>query len=183
MELKIEDMKNMRKAVDKCLTDLMKKNDITPAETRAAYDGLRLHDELCCRIEDCEKEEKKNEQGGMYSERGYSMHGEPYREYHITSYGMPDKSFGHPNYGVHGWYQNDYPSYPGYPSEFMNRSYCGDMRYGPEYSDRGRGYSRHSISDRAVSSLEQLFDVAASDYEKQELRKYISMIRNEGMRD
>lgn len=183
MELKIEDMKNMRKTVDKCLTDLMKKNDITPAETRAAYDGLRLHDELCCRIEDCEKEEKKNEQGGMYSERGYSMHGEPYREYHITSYGMPERSYRQPNYGVHGWYQNDYPSYPGYPSEFMNRSYGGDMHYGPEYSDRGRGYSRHSISDRAVSSLEQLFDVAASDYEKQELRKYISMIRNEGMRD
>lgn len=65
----------------------------------------------------------------------------------------------------------------------MNRSYCGDPYYGPEYSDRGRGYSRHSISDRAVSNLEKLFDVAASDYEKQELKKYISMIRAAGMSD
>lgn len=183
MELKTESMKNMKKTVEKCLDELMQKTDLTPAETKAALDGFKLHDELCCRIEDCEKEEKKSEQGGMYSERGYSMHGEPYREYHITSYGMPERSYSHPNYGVHGWYQSNYSGYPGYPSEFMNRSYCGEQYYGPEYSDRGRGYSRHSISDRAVSSLEQLFDVAASDYEKQELRKYISMIRNEGMHD
>ena len=183
MELKTEDMKTMRKTVDKCLSDLMKKTDLTPAETKAALDGFKLHDELCCRIEDCENEEKKSEQGGMYSERGYSMHGEPYREYHITSYGMPERSYSRPNYGVHGWYQNNYSGYPGYPSEFMNRSYCGEQYYGPEYSDRGHGYSRHSISDRAVSCLEKLFDTAASDYEKQELKKYISLVRAAGMSD
>lgn len=185
MELKTESMKNMKKTVEKCLDELMQKTDLTPAETKAALDGFKLHDELCCRIEDCEKEEKKSEQGGMYSERGYSMHGEPYREYHITSYGMPERSYSHPNYGVHGWYQSNYPSaeggyarLPGYPDEHMSRNI-----YDPYYAERGMGYSRHSISDRAVSSLEQLFDVAASDYEKQELRKYISLIRNEGMRD
>ena len=187
MELKIEEMKNMKKTVAKCLSDLMKKNDLTPAETKAALDGLQLHDELCCRIEDCEKEEKKTD-GDMYAERGYSMHGEPYREYHITSYGMPERAMyseknyrmprpmeyaGNPNYGVHGWYQSN-----NYPVPMDDRGY-----YAPEYTSRDMGYSRHSISDRAVGSLEKLFDVAASDYEKQELRKYISMIRNEGMRD
>lgn len=204
MELKTESMKNMKKTVEKCLDELMKKNDLTPAETKAAIDGFHLYDELCCRIEDCESEEKMKEQGA-YSERGYSMHGEPYRQYHITSYGMPeravysDRSYGNmnrgsygdgnysgaPHYGVRGWYQNNgYPSYPGYPSEHMNASYCDDpYYYGPEYADRGRGYSRHSVSDRAVSSLEKLFDVAASDYEKQELKKYISMIRSAGMSD
>lgn len=185
MELKTESMKNMKKTVEKCLDELMNKSDLTPAETKAALDGFKLHDELCCRIEDCEKEEKKNEAGGTYSEYGYSMHGDPFREYHITSYGMPERSYSHPNYGVHGWYQsNNYSSYPGYPSEHMNGSYCNDpYYYGPEYAEQGRGYSRHSISDRAVSNLEKLFDVAASDYEKQELKKYISMIRAAGMSD
>ena len=199
MELKTESMENMKKVVAKCLDELMKKNDLSPAETKAAIDGFHLHDELCCRIEDCKAEEEKKEPG-EYSERGYSRHSEPYRQYHITSYGMPERavysdrrygnmnrgSYGNPNYGVHGWYQSNsdgYSGYPGYPSEFMNRSYCGDPYYGPEYSDRGHGYSRHSISDRAVSCLEKLFDTSASDYEKQELKKYISMIRAAGMND
>jgi hypothetical protein len=185
MEMKIESMKNMKKTVEKCLDDLMKKSDLTPAETKAAIDGFHLYDELCCRIEDCEREEEKK-----IPEQGYSSHGEPYRQYHITSYGMPERAVysgmeysERPRYGVHGWYQsNSYPSYPGYPSEHMNRSYCGDPYYsGPEYMERGRGYSRHSISDRVVSCLEQIFDSAASEYEKQELKKYISMVRAEGM--
>lgn len=194
MELKTESMKNMKKTVEKCLDELMKKTDLTPAETKAAIDGFHLYDELCCRIEDCEAEEEKKDPG-MYAERGYSMHGEPYREYHITSYGMPERAVysersygrmnrghysGRPQYGVQGWYQNNnYPSYPGYPYEHMNGSYCDD----PYYADRGIGYSRHSISDRAVSCLEKLFDTAASDYEKQELKKYISMVRAAGMSD
>ena len=199
MELKTESMENMKKAVAKCLDELMMKNDLTSAETKAAIDGLHLYDELCCRIEECKAEEEKKEPG-EYAERGYSRHGEPYRQYHITSYGMPERavysdrryadmnrgSYGNPNYGVHGWYQSNsdgYSGYPGYPSEFMNRSYCGDPYYSPEYADRGRGYSRHSISDRAVSCLEKLFDTSASDYEKQELKKYISMIRAAGMND
>jgi hypothetical protein len=86
---------------------------------------------------------------------------------------------GRPQYGINGWYQSNYPSYPGYPSEHMNASYCDD----PYYADRGMGYSRHSISDRAVSCLEKLFDTAGSDHEKQELKKYISMVRAAGMSD
>lgn len=199
MELKTESMKNMKKTVEKCLDELMQKTDLSPAETKAAIDGLHLYDELCCRIEECEMEEKKPDQNMIYSDRGYSGHGEPYREYHITSYGMPERavysnrrygnmnrgSYGEPSYDDRGWYQsNNYPSFmrgysglPGYPYEHMNSSYCDE----PYYS--GRGYSRHSISDRAVSCLEKLFDTAASEYEKQELKKYISMVRAAGMND
>jgi len=185
MELKTESMRNMKKTVEKCLDELMKKTDLTPAETKAAIDGLHLYDELCCRIEDCEKEEDQK------MDKGYSGHGDPYREYHITSYGMPERSmyseknYGYPRYsdkpqyGVHGWYQ----SLPGYPAEHMNASYYGDSYYSPDYADRGHGYSRHSISDRAVSCLEKLFDSTESEYEKQELRKYISMLRSAGMND
>lgn len=189
MELKIESMKNMKKVVEKCLDELMKKNDLTPAETKAAIDGLHLYDELCCRIEDCEKEE--SEVQAAYSERsyrgGYSGCGDPYREYHITSYGMPERAIysdrgsgqmsrggsrsysGKPNYGVTGWYQNNYS---GYPMEHMEQRYYGD-----EYSDRSRGYSRHSISDRLISEAEKMMDSTESEYERQELHKYIRMIR------
>lgn len=194
MELKTESMKNMKKVVEKCLDELMKKPDLTPAETKAAIDGFHLYDELCCRIEDCEMEEEKKDPGA-YSERGYSRHGDPYREYHITSYGMPeravysDRSYANmnrgyssaPQYGVHGWYQSNYEpramerysGYPGYPREHMNVSYCDD----PYYAERGRGYSGHSIGDRFISMAEKLMDSTESDYERQELQKYIRAIR------
>ena len=165
MELKTESMENMKKVVAKCLDELMSKSDLTPAETKAALDGFKLHDELCCRIEDCKAVEES-------PERGYSGHDVPYRQYHITSYGMPagmysersygrrmsheNRSYGYsegPQYGVRGWYQsNDYPV----P---MN------------------GYSRHSIGDRVISMVEKMMDSTESEYERQELQKYIRTIR------
>lgn len=176
MELKIESMENAKKVVEQCLEQLMKKPDLTPAETKALLDGLYLHDELCCRLEDCKKEE--------YSERGYSGYYDPHRQYHITSFGMPERSmydsrsYGHMmSRGTRGWYEPN-------SMRSMNGSYCDDPNYyGGEYSDRGRGYSRHSISDRVVSMVENMMDTAKSDYERQELEKYIRAIRAMGMND
>lgn len=161
---------------------ILKKDDLTPEETKAAIDGFKLHDELCCRIEDCEMDERD-------MKNGYSGHDVPDRQYHITSYGMPDRAMsersygsmshgdrmmdysGAPHYGVHGWYQNDKP--------MMNnnmRSYNN-----PDYSDRSYGYSRHSVSDRVVSMVEKMMDSVESDYERQELQKYIRTIRAMGL--
>lgn len=180
MELKTESMKNMKKVVEKCLDDLMKKSDLTPAETKAAIDGFKLYDELCCRIEDCEMEED-------YSEKRYSGNDFPHHKYHITSYGMPERAFSdrsygqmtytdRPQYGNREWYQSNY--YPE-PDHGMRSYYGGN----PEYSERRRGYSRHSISDRVVSMVENMMDSAESDYERQELQKYIRAIRAMGMTD
>ena len=180
MELKTESMKNMKKVVEHCLEELMKKQDLTPAETKAAIDGFHLYDELCCRIEDCETEEKD---ARNMMDSGYSGYGEPYREYHITSYGMPERAIysnrsygnmnrgyymdggmnysGAPHYGVRGWYQNNgYSGLPGYPTEHINA-----------------GYSRHSIGDRIVSLMEKEMDKAESEYEREEIRKFIRMVR------
>lgn len=186
MELKTESMKNMKTVVEKCLDDLMKKTDLTPSETKAALDGFKLYDELCCRIEDCQMEEDN-------SRNNYSGSDAPYRQYHITSYGMPERAVsgrsyssmsytdgggysGTPQYGVHGWYQsNHYPE-----ANNGMRGYYGD---GSEYSERRRGYSRHSISDRVISMVEHMMDTAESDYERQELQKYIRAIRAMGMSD
>ena len=166
MELKIASMENMKKVVEKCLDDLMKKSDLTPAETKTALDGFKLYDELCCRIEDCKNVEEQ-------PERGYSGNSTP-RHYHMTSYGLPEMARSERNYhDSRDWYQgNNYPM-------SMNgmRGYCDDpYYYGSEYSER-RGYSRHSIGDRVVSMVEGMMDSAKSDYERQELQKYIRTIR------
>lgn len=201
MEMKTESMQNMKKVVEKCLDELMKKSDLTPAETKAALDGFKLYDELCCRIEDCKIEED-------YSERGYSGSDMPNRQYHITSYGMPERALysdrsyrrmSHANNSggsYNGSYEGSNRSYNnsngggsyaysgepyyGYPATYqignnpqsMNGSYYGD----PEYSER-RGSSRHSIGDRVISMVEKMMDEASSDYERQELQKYIRTIR------
>ena len=171
MELKIESMKNLKQVVEKCLDELMKKSDLTPSETKTALDAFRLHDELCCRIEDCMKEEDR-------SENGYSGHGEPYRQYHITSYGMPERAIHMSRADMtgrnNGWYDTDVS---------MRSMSHEDPYYRDGYSDRRRGYSRHSISDRVVSMIEDMMDTAKSDYEQQELQKYIRAIRAMGMSD
>ena len=59
MELKTESMENMKKVVAKCLDELMQKNDLTPAETKAAIDGLP-----------CEKPDKPVGEGAKISVRG-----------------------------------------------------------------------------------------------------------------
>lgn len=58
-------------------------------------------------------------------------------------------------------------------------SNCGPdpYYYGPEYSDRGMGYSRHSIGDRIIAMMEREMDSTESPYEKEELRKFMKLIR------
>ena len=179
--LDVDSMKNLKGTVEKCLKDLAQKSDLTPQETKAALDGMELREILKCEIED-----RKMLEHQEYSERGYSGHEQPYRQYHITSYGMPIRmnsmSYGYPmphisyadrdysgDYGVNGWYRSG-----------DGRSYCGPdyYNYSPEYSDRGRGYSRHSIGDRVVEKIEHMMDGTDSQYEKEELRKFIRMVRS-----
>lgn len=159
-EIDLESMKKLKKNVLKCINDLGKQNDLNPQETRAALDGAELYDWLCGIIGDCEMDEE-------YSNR--MPHGRSYRS-------MPMRG--------HGWYSG----YPGYPREHMNGAYCppDDPYYyegdGAGYSEsrnsmRGHGYSRHSIGDRVVSMIEKEMDNAESDYEKEELRKFIRMVR------
>lgn len=49
--------------------------------------------------------------------------------------------------------------------------------YGYDY-----GYSGHSIEDRAVDSLERMMDTAGSDYEREQLKKFIRQIREDEMK-
>lgn len=153
-----DSLKNLKKTVAKCIADLGKKSDLSPQETKAAYDGACLYDWLCMMTEE---NDMVPESDYGYSERRYSMHA----PMHHMPVNYPMMSRG-------------YSGYPGYPSEFMNGSYCDPYQYGRmSRSGNGEGYSRHSIGDRAVDCLEKLMDQAGGEYEKEKLHQFIRMIR------
>ena len=161
--MEVESMKKLKTAVEKCLMELSQKPDLSPAETKAALDGMELRELLKCEIDDCKMKENKE-----YSERGYSGHDVPYRQYHVTSYGMPFRmtyADGMTNRSMHDGYSGDYGVQGWYRSD------------SPEYSER-RGYSRHSIGDRVVEKLEHMMDNTDSNYEREELQKFMRMIRS-----
>lgn len=86
-----------------------------------------------------------------YSNRGYSMSDDPYRRWEIRSY-------------------NSRRRYP-------RHSMIGDDR-DDFYGNGDRGYSRHSIKDRAVNVLERLMDEAGSDYERQKVRDFVRYVES-----
>lgn len=46
------------------------------------------------------------------------------------------------------------------------------------YVSRGNGYSGHSVNDKMIAKLEMAYDDAASQYEREEIRKEIDHLRN-----
>ena len=101
-----------------------------------------------------EKINKICEQEGYdegYSQRrmgSYSYKDEPYRRWEIMSYKDG---------------RSDY-----YPT-----SYGHDL-----LMDRPSDYSRHSIKDRAIDTLERLMANASSDYERQKIKEYIHKVES-----
>lgn len=198
--MEVESLKKLKSTVEKCIEELSKKQDLTPQETRALVDGLMAREKLCMEIEDCEAGDYKDTDE-MYSERSsYRRHGS--YAWNTRTGGSYDNgmsgnamtgngSYGKPMHDNGGWYQsngqnqmmNGQSGLPGYPTQHMNQSYCDPYYYGGDMGMRGHGYSRHSVSDRAIEQLEHMMDTSESDYERQELRKYIKMIRAAGMTD
>lgn len=163
----VEAFKKVKQITEKNLEELGKKSDLNPSETKAFKDALELLDMIECKMQECEMKENG------YSQ--YSGHGEMYatpRRYNIVSYGAPQGGMGYNDYG------------PMMGSAYYDPMYYGDsMRNGRSYMDRAyygdmRGASRHSINDRAVACLEKEMDGAKSEYEKQQLHRFIEMIRS-----
>lgn len=170
--MEMEAMKKLKTAVEKCLDELAKKSDLTPAETKAALDGMELREMLMCEMDNCKMQEEKE-----YSERGYSRSDHPYRQYHITSFGRPVRMM-YPEENYNGDYSGDYGVNGWYRSNNGGGSYHSEPYYAAEYSDRGRGYSRHSIGDRIIAMMEREMDTTDSSYEREEIKKFIRMIRS-----
>ena len=173
MEFEVDSLKKLKNATVKNINELGKKNDLTSAETKALVDGFNLMDRLCCEIEGCEMKETEKSDKSEYSGHG-EMYATP-RRYSITSYSQPhgrmsyddgrrfyDRSYGYMDNGRSYAYDHSM-TYP-----YMDPMQYGDMR----------GYSRHSIGDRAISCLEHEMDGLGSDYERREMRRFIEMIRS-----
>ena len=189
MEFEKDALKNIKKNIVKNINELGKKNDLTPAETKAMMDGFDAYDRTCIELEECEMKEHEGEDMKS-SYRSYSMHGdEPFRRYEIKSYGdrpsmrnygrnrmMPRYSG---DYGVEEWYRS------GDDRMYQAGVYPLEREEGMMYPERGgmsaaehREYSRHSIADRVISIIEKSSDLGQmTPFEKDEVRRIISMIR------
>lgn len=164
--MEMESLKKILATVEKTIQALDNKNDFNPSETQALLNGMQLRELLLCELEDCKRKDQMEE----YAERGYSRHDHPYRRYNITAYG------GRPTSVMYSGDRSYYdPYYDEWDSRDMYYGVPGQVPHG-SVSTRG-GYSRHSIGDRVVEKLEQMMDGAGSDYEKEELHKFIRMIR------
>lgn len=155
MAFGMNEMKKLLEITETNLEEMCKKPSPTPAETKACKDGMELRAMLKCEIEECNAKEHGEEYSGY---RAFPRH------YSMTAYGMHD----------------GYSGYPGQPRDW-NGPYASGMPYddGRRSYGEDRGYSRHSIGDRAVEKLEHLMDTTGSAYEKEELRKFIGMIKRE----
>lgn len=160
--MEVESLKKLQKLTEKCITDLTKKQDISPSETEAAKKGFELLDLIEYEIKKCEMKENGYSQYSGHDE----MQANP-RRYNIVSYGNSYPMGNRSN----GYYMDG----PYYSRDGRSNGY-GPMI--PEYYGDQRGMSRHSINDRAVSCIEKMMDEAKSDYERQQLYRFIEMIRS-----
>lgn len=165
--------------IDKCLEELFEKKDLTPAEQKSALEGMQLREMICMEIENCKMQEQNG--GEMYS--GYRAFP---RHYSMTAYGMePERMSGYrgqprDSMGRYSGEGDSYGESRGMPYADGRRSYGNEQgrSYGEGERNYGNdGYSRHSIGDRAVEKLEHLMDTTRSNYEKEELHKFIRMIK------
>lgn len=161
---------NLEDLVSDSLKELVKKGDLSPTELERAEKAVCLMEKLV-----------KLKEGG-YAEDGYSM-----RSYNRGR--SMDNNMG--GYVYSGRYNNRSIDYmPNsymmeYPESYARGRDPNTGRYvSRDYGYSGRryydmGYSGHSIEDRAVDCLEQMMDSAASDYERDVIKRYIRMIRSD----
>lgn len=85
-----------------------------------------------------------------------------------------------------GEYSYEYGDYSNRRGRSMTTGRYASRDYGPvepyqndpRMRSYERGYSGHSIKDRAVSKLEMMYDDAKTDHERQMLTEYINMIES-----
>jgi hypothetical protein len=80
------------------------------------------------------------------------------------------------------WPSNQYDDYSTRPHMTgryqVNGSYDrGRSPVTGRYVSRDHGYSGHSINDRMISQLENMYDEAKTEYEREEVRKEIDRLR------
>lgn len=168
----VEALKKAKQVTEKNIDELAKKSDLNPSETKAFKDALELLDLIECKMQECEMKENGYSQYSGAGEMGYATP----RRYNIVSYARPR---GRMSYGPPMMYDEAYcgPMYYGDESMMSRRSMNGGMTPG-YYADSMRGYSGHSVKDRAIACLEKEFGTSGSEYELQQLHRYTDLIRS-----
>ena len=76
---------------------------------------------------------------------------------------------------------------PRYSGRNGDMNYAGNMNFDGNYSGRrspatgrymSRGYSGHSIHDRMIASLENMYGEAQNQHEEEEIQRWIDRLRN-----
>lgn len=154
MELNYNTLDDLNKLIEKELKKMVEKGDLSANELQAAEKAVCLMEKIIGLEE------------GTYEQ----------------SFRMPMNSYGR-SYGYSDRMMMDDASYERGRSPRTGRYVSRD---GGSYGSRNgsydnysmnRGYSGHSIGDRAVDKLESMMNEAGSDYEREVLEKYIRMIR------
>lgn len=149
------------------LKALVKKGDLSPAELERAEKAVCLMEKLV------KLREGDNADDGYSTRRSYR--GNSMNSYAMNNYSMNNYRDGHSMDS----YMMEYPeSYARGRDPNTGRYVSRDYGYsGRRYYDRG--YSGHSIGDRAIDCLERMMDEAGSEYERNTIKRYIEMIRSD----
>lgn len=156
-------MEELKKSLDS-LTEVLndeikkvtKKADVTPAELENMTKTLCLIEKIISLTEKIKMIEEGDEYWGEEGQSG--------RNYHMNrtggySYGMPDP------------YYHD-----GMSGRRMRSPSTGRYMSGTSY---GPGYSGHSIKDRMIAKLEEMYDEAKTDHERQVVDEWIERLSGE----
>lgn len=149
-ELK-KSLDSLKEVLNEEIKKVTKKADITPTELENMTKTLCLIEKIKM-IE--EGEEYWDEEG--QSGRSYSMNRNG-----GYSYGMPDP------------YYHDGMSGRRMRSPSTGRYVSGNRSYG---MSEGYGYSGHSIKDRMIAKLEEMYDEASTDHERQVVNEWIDRL-------
>jgi hypothetical protein len=166
-------LENLKETLEDEIKAIIKKGDMTPSELESVQKAV-------CTIDMIEKMERGGHSEGMMMD-GYSNRHMPYR--HMPSYGSyNDRSYGD-EYGDHSGRRYYHDSY-GYDESYHGDSYRrGRSPVTGRYISRGEdhmsyrdGYSGHSIKDRMVAQLENMYDQAKSEHERQIVDEWIKRL-------
>lgn len=176
-------LEHLKETLEDEIKKITKKGDITPAELESVQKAVCTID-MIKRMNEGESEGRSMD-GSYGSYRGYSrrnMRFNPmayegsYGDYSERSY---NDSYDDRMYHDGGSYRNyrDGRSYDNYHGDSYRR---GRSPVTGRYISRGQyddGYSGHSIKDRMVAKLEDMYDEAKTDHERQTVNEWINRLQ------
>ena len=179
-------LENLKETLEDEIKKIVKKGDITPAELENVQKAV-------CTIDMIDNMGMGGNSQGYSERRGYygsSMNNMPYehmpsnRQYPNRPYGDYSERRYHDSYDDRMYH--DGGSYRNYRDDRSYDNYHGDSyRRGRSpvtgrYISRGQyddGYSGHSIKDRMVARLEDMYDEAKTDHERQIVNEWINRLQ------